>query len=97
MARILAAIVTTSGAGIRAWHPFGMLDGAQWLGLGANELLIHASDICAGLELPFRPAASTSDAVLSDVLALHNRARDTSLPTDPFAALLQLSGRAAPV
>jgi hypothetical protein len=99
--RVLAAVVQTTDPAVRAilfQRPEPTLGAPpDFLPRGAMELILHAHDVCAGLQVPFEPHAD-----LCARLREHTRpwAMWTYFPgelghtDDPWADLLLASGRA---
>src|ERR1700683_3829947 len=55
--RVLAAMVRTSPAHVRAFHPAGIADPEGFAALGCNEALLHGNDIALGFGLSRYPPA----------------------------------------
>ena len=100
-ARVLAAVVTTTGSDVRAviWRrPRVETRGpADFAPRGALELALHGHDVCAGLGVPFAPPDG-----LCDRMRQHTRDwphwqspgwSPLSLAGDPWTDLLRASGR----
>ncbi len=60
---LLASAVDMAPATSRGWHPFGMADPAGFAAMGCDELLVHASDIAAGLGVEFLPPRELCDRI----------------------------------
>jgi len=55
--RVLASMVRTSRAHVRAYHPAGMADPEGFAGMGCHEALLHGNDIArASASASIRPA-----------------------------------------
>src|SRR5687768_13441393 len=52
-ASVLAAVVATTPADVRGWHPWGLSDAAGFAGMGCDEMLVHTHDAARGLGLEF--------------------------------------------
>ncbi|MFC7650006.1 hypothetical protein ACFQX6_63985 [Streptosporangium lutulentum] len=77
-ARILAAMVRTTPARVRAYHPTGMADPEGFAAMGCVEALLHGQDIAQGLGLPFDPPRDGAHACSS---GCSRRPRPTSVPS----------------
>ena len=53
--RVLASMVRTSRAHVRAYHPAGMADPEGFAGMGCHEALLHGNDIAQGFGLSLDP------------------------------------------
>lgn len=86
---LLAAMVTTTPADTRAWHPYGTSDPEGFAAMGVTEILIHGHDAAQGLGVPWEPPA--------DLCARALRRLFPGAPAGalPWAALLWAAGRAA--
>ena len=85
---LLAAMVTTTSPGTRAWHPYGTSDPEGFAAMGVAEILVHGHDAAQGLGVPWEPPADLCARVLSRLFP--------GVPADalPWAALLWATGRA---
>jgi hypothetical protein len=104
--RVLSALVAAAPPGTRAtlrrWPAVETGDPADFAARGALELVLHGSDVCAGLGVPFRPPVEVA-ARLRDHTAAWLWVGDRTIaplgdrgPTDdPWSDLLQGSGRPA--
>jgi hypothetical protein len=63
-ATILARVVESSPSSTRGFHPAGMADPSGFAAMGCDEILIHTSDIAAGLGVVFQPLADLSARVV---------------------------------
>ena len=85
-AGMLAAIVHTADADIRAYHPTGLADPEGFAGMGCVELLLHGEDVARGLGVALDPPLEVCERVLArmfpDVTA-----------DDPWVGLLWATGR----
>jgi len=63
-AMILARVVESSPSSTRGFHPAGMADPSGFAAMGCDEILIHTSDIAAGLGVVFQPLADLSARVV---------------------------------
>lgn len=85
-AGMLAAIVHTADADIRAYHPTGLADPEGFAGMGCVELLLHGEDVARGLGMALDPPLDVCERVLArmfpDVTA-----------DDPWVGLLWATGR----
>jgi hypothetical protein len=86
-AGILAAMVRTSDADVRAFHPSGMADPEGFAGMGCVELLVHGEDVARGFGFALDPERELCARLLA-------RMFPTVLGTeDPWDALLWATGR----
>ncbi len=53
--RVLASMVRTSRAHVRAYHPAGMADPEGFAGMGCHEALLHGNDIAQAFGLSLDP------------------------------------------
>ena len=53
--RVLASMVRTSRAHVRAYHPAGMADPEGFAGMGCHEALLHGNDIAQAFSLSLDP------------------------------------------
>jgi hypothetical protein len=85
---LLAAMVTTTSPGTRAWHPYGTSDPEGFAAMGVAEILVHGHDAAQGLGVPWEPPADLCTRVLNRLFP--------GAPADahPWAALLWATGRA---
>ena len=63
--RVLASMVRTSRAHVRAYHPAGMADPEGFAGLGCYEALLHGNDIAQGFGLSLGPPRDMCRRVLA--------------------------------
>ncbi|MDP9841513.1 maleylpyruvate isomerase N-terminal domain-containing protein [Streptosporangium lutulentum] len=89
-ARILAAMVRTTPARVRAYHPTGMADPEGFAAMGCVEALLHGQDIAQGLGLPFDPPRDVCARVL---IRMFPQAAADLCAVDPWHALLWSTGR----
>jgi hypothetical protein len=88
-AAILAAVATAAPPDARAYHPAGLADPEGFLGMGADETLIHAWDIAQGLGIAFEPPRELAAPVLDRLFPW------APADADPWEALLWSNGRIA--
>lgn len=84
-ADLLAVALRAAGPDARAWH-WGPTDPTGFAALGVNEMLVHTSDIAAGLRIDWQPPAPLCAAVLA-------RLFPDAPAGDPPAVLLWCTGR----
>ena len=58
--RVLASMIRTSRAHVRAYHPAGMSDPEGFAGMGCHETLLHGNDIAQGFGLSLATCAAAS-------------------------------------
>ena len=63
--RLLSSVVRAANPTDRGFHPFGLADAEGTAGMGCIELLVHGSDIAAGLSLPFDPPSDICTWILA--------------------------------
>src|SRR5262249_23237866 len=63
--RVLASMVRTSRAHVRAYHPAGMADPEGFAGLGCHETLLHGNDIAQGFGFALDPPRHLCPPALS--------------------------------
>jgi hypothetical protein len=88
--RVLASMVRTSPAHVRAFHPAGMADPEGFAALGCNETLLHGNDIAQGFGLRLKPPHDVCRRVLSRI---YPQALAELADADPWTALLWAGGR----
>jgi hypothetical protein len=88
--RILATMVRTSPAHVRAYHPAGMADAEGFAGLGCNEALLHGNDIAQGFGHSLNPPRDVCRRVLTRIFP---HAPTDLADSDPWTALLWAGGR----
>jgi hypothetical protein len=88
--RVLASMVRTSRAHVRAYHPTGIADPEGFAALGCNEALLHGNDIAQGFGLSLDPPRDVCRRVLA---RLFPQAPADLADLDPWTALLWTSGR----
>src|SRR5579864_766363 len=88
--RILASMVRTSRAHVRAYHPDGMADPEGFAGLGCHEALLHGNDIAQSFGLSLDPPRDVCRRVLARIFP---QAPADLAGSDPWAALLWAGGR----
>lgn len=86
-ADLLSIALRSATPDARAWH-WGPTDPSGFAALGVNEILIHTSDICAGLAIDWFPPPPLCAAVLSRLFPY-------APPGDPADVLLWCTGRIA--
>jgi hypothetical protein len=84
---LLVAMVRTTAPGTRAFHVFGMTDGAGSAAMGLVETLVHVDDIAQGLGLVWEPPADLCARVL------HRLFPEAPGGFDPWETLLWATGR----
>jgi len=84
---MLAAVVRTTPATVRAWHPFGLADPEGFAAMGIVETVVHTHDIATGLDLAWAPPPSLC---AKTVARLFPTAPDEG---DPWQVLLWATGR----
>ena len=90
--RILAAMVRTAPAHVRAYHPTGMADPEGFAAMGCVETLLHGNDIAQGLSVVLEPPRDVCGGVLARLLPREVADLATA---DPWAALQWATGRAS--
>ena len=88
--RVLASMVRTSPAHVRAFHPAGMADPEGFAALGCNETLLHGNDIAQGFGLSLQPPRDVCRRVLSRI---YPQALAELADADPWTSLLWAGGR----
>jgi len=88
--RVLAVMVRTSPAHVRAFHPAGTADPEGFAALGCNEVLLHGNDIARGFGLSLDPPRDVCRHVLS---RLYPQAPTELAGSDPWTSLLWAGGR----
>ena len=93
--RLLAAVVRAAQPTDRGFHPFGLADAEGTAGMGCVELLVHGSDIAAGLGLPFEPPPDICAWVLTRMFPDRHTELESlsSAPADPWTTLQWATGR----
>jgi hypothetical protein len=89
-AALLAAAVSAAAPDDRGWHPWGIADRSGFAAMGADEILVHGSDLAAALGVKYQPPASLCRSVLRRLFPW--APADVS---DPWKALLWANGRAS--
>lgn len=87
-AGMLAALVATRPAHVRAYHGFGVADPEGFAAMGVIETLVHAHDIGAGLGVDFTPPADLCTRILARLFP------EAPTETHPWTTLLWATGRA---
>jgi hypothetical protein len=85
---LLAAMVATTPARVRAHHVFGVSDPEGFAAMGIVETLVHTQDLVEGLGLSWTPPADLCTRVLTRLFP------DAPASTDPWLTLLWATGRA---
>ena len=62
---LLVAAVRAAPPDARAFHAYGVADPEGWAAMGCVEVLVHGSDIAAGLSRPFTPDEDVCQRVLA--------------------------------
>jgi hypothetical protein len=88
--RVLASMVRTSRAHVRAYHPAGMADPEGFAGMGCYEALLHGNDIAQGFGLSLDPPRDVCRRVLARIFPQASAGLSES---DPWTALLWAGGR----
>jgi len=88
--RVLASMVRTSPAHVRAFHPAGNADPEGFAALGCNEALLHGNDIAQGFGLSLDPPRNVCRRVLA---RLFPQVPSELADTDPWTSLLWAGGR----
>jgi hypothetical protein len=88
--RVLAAMVRTSPAHVRAFHPAGIADPEGFAALGCNEALLHGNDIALGFGRSLDPPRDVCRRVLA---RLYPQAPSELADADPWTSLLCAGGR----
>jgi hypothetical protein len=65
--RVLASMVRTSRAHVRAYHPAGMADPEGFAGMGCHEALLHGNDIAQAFGLSLDPPRDVCRRVLARI------------------------------
>ncbi|WP_115944693.1 maleylpyruvate isomerase N-terminal domain-containing protein [Amycolatopsis thermalba] len=86
-AKVLAAVVATSGPEARGFHPWGIADPAGFAAMACDELLVHTHDAARRLGVEFAAPARLAAA------ALYRLFPWTPMDTDPWPTLLWANGR----
>ena len=63
-AAVLAAVVEAADPADLAWHPWGIANRSGFAAMGADEILVHGSDIAAGFGLAYDPPQDLCEAIL---------------------------------
>ncbi|MFC4857622.1 maleylpyruvate isomerase N-terminal domain-containing protein [Actinophytocola glycyrrhizae] len=85
---LLAAAVRAAPPDARGHHVFGLADAEGFAAMGVVEVLVHTSDIAAGLGVPWQPPADLCARVLTRLFP------DVEVTGDPWRTLLWATGRA---
>jgi len=88
--RVLASMVRTSPAHVRAYHPAGMADPEGFAALGCHEALLHGNDVALGFGRSLDPPRDVCRRVLA---RLFPQAPSDLAAADPWNALLWAGGR----
>ena len=88
--RVLASMVRTSRAHVRAYHPAGMADPEGFAGMGCHEALLHGNDIAQSFGLSLDPPRDVCRRVLARIFPQASAELSAS---DPWTALLWAGGR----
>ncbi|WOX20229.1 GNAT family N-acetyltransferase [Streptomyces solicathayae] len=86
---LLSAVVRTSPAELKAWHPFGSAGGDGFAAMGVLEVLLHTYDMLGALDVPGWQGPAPLCAKILDRLFPHTPRSD-----DPWQDLLWATGRA---
>jgi len=87
-AAVLAEICASASPGARGAHDWGTPDASGFAALACDEMLVHTSDIAAGLSATFDPPRDVCARVLARLFPWAPR------EGDPWAALRWANGRA---
>src|SRR6202167_2704842 len=88
--RVLASMVRTSPAHVRAFHPAGIADPEGFAALGCNEALLHGNDIAQGFGRSLDPPPDVCRRVFARMFP--HDAIDVR-GADPWTALRWAGGR----
>jgi hypothetical protein len=88
--RVLASMVRTSPAHVRAYHPAGMADPEGFAAMGCHEALLHGNDVALGFGRSLDPSRDVCRRVLA---RLFPQAPSDLADADPWTALLWAGGR----
>jgi hypothetical protein len=88
--RILASMVRTSPAHVRAFHPAGPADPEGFAALGCHEALLNGNDIAQGFGRSLEPPRDVCRRVLS---RLYPQAPGDLGDSDPWTSLRWAGGR----
>ncbi|GGS18700.1 acetyltransferase [Streptomyces aureoverticillatus] len=91
-AGLLAAVVRTTPAGVRGWHPYpyGSADAAGFAAMGIVELVLHTYDILRAFDVAYEAPAALCEAVLTRQFPHVPPVRDGE---SPWSVLLWATGR----
>jgi hypothetical protein len=92
--RVLASMVRTSRAHVRAYHPAGMADPEGFAGMGCHEALLHGNDIAQAFGLSLDPPRDVCRRVLARIFP---QAPTDLAESDPWTALQWAAGSSSPV
>jgi hypothetical protein len=84
---LLVAVVQTRPPEVRAHHVFGISDPEGFAAMGVVETLVHMSDVAAGLDIEWTPAATLCDRALGRLFPT------APTDTDRWSTLLWATGR----
>jgi hypothetical protein len=62
--RLLSTVLRASPAGMRGWHPLGMVDAEGFAALACNELVIHTDDVARAHRRTFDVSPDVSHRLL---------------------------------
>ncbi|OON82813.1 maleylpyruvate isomerase N-terminal domain-containing protein [Streptomyces tsukubensis] len=85
---LLAAMVSTVPAEVRAYHSFGISDPEGFAAMGIVEILVHTHDLAGGIGVTWAPPAGLCSRVLARLFP------DAPSDTAPWPTLLWATGRA---
>jgi hypothetical protein len=86
-AHVLAAVIDTSPATARGFHPMGLADPSGFAAMACDEMLIHTDDAARGLGAMFDPSPDLAEPVLQRLFPW------VEPVTEPWAQLRWASGR----
>lgn len=84
---LLAAMVRTTAADVRAYHSYGVSDAEGFAAMGIVETLVHTHDLAEGLGIGWTPPADLCDRVLARLFP------DAPDDKDRWTVLLWSTGR----
>jgi hypothetical protein len=92
LSAVIATAPSDTGAVIFGSRAFGLGDPSDFAARGALELILHAHDVCTGLDVPFDPPRELC-ARLREHTCDWPGTRDIHATDDPWSDLLARSGR----
>ncbi|MCK8677171.1 GNAT family N-acetyltransferase [Streptomyces lichenis] len=92
---LLSAVVRTTPADVRAWHPYGDAGPDGFAAMGILEALLHTHDIVTALTgTGWRPPAGRCERIVDRVLDRLFPHAHRPAGADPWTVLLHATGRA---